>query len=71
MRVSKPCNLSLLNIIAEAKEITYNELRAKHLPPKQPGIIPNVTTMFDFDLKVLESEGRISIDGEVIRFIRK
>ena len=71
MRVTKPCNLSLLNTISESKEITYEELKIKYLPPKQKGIIQGVAVMFDSDLKDLESEGYISIDTDVIRFIKR
>lgn len=70
MMVSKVCNLSLLNVISEANEITYEELRKKYLPPEQPGIIQGAAVMFDSDLKTLESEGLITINDEIIHFIR-
>lgn len=71
MYVTKPINLSLLNAISEFKEITYEELKIKYLPPEQRGIIQGVTVMFDPDLKTLESQGYISRDGDVIRFIER
>ena len=71
LRVTKPCNMSLLNVIAEANEITYEELKVKYLPPKQPGIIQGASVMFDSDLKDLASEGYISINDNVICFLRR
>ena len=71
LRVTKPCNMNLLNVIAEANEITYEELKVKYLPPKQPGIIQGASVMFDSDLKDLASEGYISINDNVICFLRR
>ena len=71
LRVTKPCNMSLLNVIAEANEITYEELKVKYLPPKQPGIIQGASVLFDSDLKDLASEGYISINDNVICFLRR
>ena len=70
MHVTTPCNFSLLNVIATAKEITYDELKGKYLPPKQNGIIQSAAVMFDSDLQRLETEGYISIRNGVIHFIR-
>jgi len=71
MRASKVCNLSLLNTIAKAKEISYEELKAKYLPPKQLGIIQSIAVTFDSDLKDLETEGYISISDGKIRYVRR
>ena len=71
MKISKACNMSLLEIIARAKEITCEELKKQYLPPEQPGVVQGVTVMFDSDLKDLESEGYISINNGVITFIEK
>lgn len=70
MKISKPFNASLLGCIAKEKVITISELKKKYLPPKQPGIIQGITVMFDSDLKVLEEEGYITIEDDVVRFIR-
>ena len=69
MRVSRIYNASLLKVIAEAKEITYADLRCKYLPPKQPGIIQGVEVSFDSDLDTLEAEGFISRHNDIIRYI--
>lgn len=69
MIISKPYNGSLLNCIAEAKTITIGALKKKYLPPEQPGIIQSVSVMFDSDLKVLEEEGYISIENNVVKYI--
>ena len=69
MRISKPYNGSLLMCIAEEKTITINALKKKYLPPEQPGIIQGVSVMFDSDLKVLEEEGYISIENNVVKYI--
>ena len=69
MRVSKPYNASLLRCIAEEKTITINDLKAKYLPPEQPGIIQGITVMFDRDLKVLKEEGYITIEDDIVEFI--
>lgn len=71
LRVTKSCNMSLLNVIAEANEITYEELKVKYLPAKQPGIIQGASVMFDSDLKDLAFEGYISINDNVICFLRR
>ncbi len=71
MRMSQIYNISLLQVIASAKEITYAELRFRYLPPKQPGIIQGVEVSFDRDLAVLEEEGFISRDGDIIHYIER
>lgn len=71
MRVSKTYNASLLWCIAEEKTITISALKMKYLPPEQPGIIQGKTVMFDSDLKVLEEEGYITIDNDVVKYIQR
>lgn len=68
LRVTKPCNMSLLNVIAEANEITYEELKVKYLPPKQPGIIQGASVMFDSDLKDLASQAAHFYDNEILGY---
>lgn len=70
MRISKVCNLSLLNIIAQKKEITYTELKGIHCKPTPPGVISSRNFMFDSDLASLESEGYIQITDDIIKFVR-
>lgn len=71
MRVSRPYNISLLRVIAEAKEITYDDLKRKYLPPKQPGIIQGAEVTFDSDLDTLEAEGFISRHDDLICYIER
>ncbi len=68
MHISPAYNVSLLHVIAEAKELTYEELKQKYLPPEQPGIIQGATVMFDSELKTLEEMGLIIREGNVIRY---
>lgn len=69
MKIGPIYNLSLLQVISTSKEITYEELKRKYLPPKQPGIIQGVEVSFDSDLETLETEGYISREGDIIRYI--
>lgn len=69
MRVGPICNFSLLQVISNAKEITYEELRRKYLPPQKPGIVQGVEVMFDSDLETLITAGYVSREGDIIRFI--
>ena len=69
MKVSKVCNASLLNTIAQRKEITYDNLKAEYCEPTPPGIILGKNVMFDSDLKTLEFEGYIKIDDDLITYI--
>ena len=71
MRVSKPYNASLLRCIAEEKTITVSALKKKYLPPDQPGIIQSKTVMFDSDLTVLEEEGYIKMEDDVVQYIQR
>ena len=47
MRISKVCNLSLLNIIAQKKEITYAELKDFYCEPTPHGVVLAKNVMFD------------------------
>lgn len=69
MKIGPIYNLSLLQAISTSKEITYEELKRKYLPPKQPGIIQGVEVSFDSDLETLETVGYISREGDIIRYI--
>lgn len=69
MRVSKVHNLSLLQIIAREGKITYDELKKEYCVTTPPGVISGNNVMFDRDLKILESEGCITIDDDMIVFI--
>ena len=71
MKVSKVYNVSLLNIIAQKGEITYDELKEMYCEPSTPGIVLGKNVMFDSDLKILESEGYIKIDDDIITYIGK
>lgn len=71
MRVSKVCNASLLRCIAEEKTITISALKKKYLPQEQPGIIQGRTVMFDSDLKVLAEEGYITIEDDIVKYVRR
>lgn len=71
MKVSKVCNGSLLEIIARRGNITYDELKNEYCVPTPRGIVFGSNVMFDSDLKTLESEGCISIDGDVITFVSR
>lgn len=70
MRISKVCNLSLLNIIAQKKEITYAELKDFYCEPTPHGVVLAKNVMFDSDLELLASEGYIQITDDIIKFIR-
>ena len=69
MRFEPIYNYSLLQVISNAKEITYEELRHKYLPPQQPRIVQGAEVMFDSYLETLVSAGYVSRDGDIIRFI--
>ena len=69
MKIGPIYNLSLLQAISTSKKITYEELKRKYLPSKQPGIIRGVEVSFDRDLETLETEGYISREGDIIRYI--
>ena len=69
MRFEPIYNYSLLQVISNAKEIAYEELRHKYLPPQQPRIVQGAEVMFDSDLETLVSAGYVSRDGDIIRFI--
>lgn len=71
MKISKPYNLSLLMCIAEEESITIKELKKKYLPPEQQGVIQGETVMFDDHLKVLEEEGYITIEQDVVKYIQR
>ena len=71
MKVSRVCNLTLLRYIADAETITIDELKKAYLPPEQRGIIQGSTVTFDNDLKVLELEGYITLDGNVVKSINR
>lgn len=69
MRIGPIYNLSLLQVISTSEEITYEELKRKYLPSKQPGIIQGVEVSFDSDLETLVAEGYVSREGDIIRYI--
>lgn len=71
MKVSPVCNATLLQIIANRKEITYSELQKEYCVPISSKVISSRNVMFDSDLKVLESEGYIKISDDLITFIDK
>ena len=71
MKMTEPYNLGLLALISAAGEISYEELKQRYLPLEQPGVIQGVAASFDNDIKTLEKEKYISVQGNIIRFIRK
>ncbi len=71
MRVSKVYNGTLLSIIAQKEEITYEELKAEYCEPTPKGVVSGRNVMFDSDLKVLESEGYITITDDLIKYIKR
>ena len=71
MKVSKVYNVSLLNIIAQREEITYDDLKEAYCEPSAPGVTSGKNVMFDSHLKTLESEGYIKIDDDIITYIGK
>jgi len=71
MKVSPVCNATLLQIIANRKEITYSKLKKEYCTPISSKVISSRNVMFDSDLKVLESEGYIKISDDLITFIDK
>lgn len=71
VRISKIFNASMLEIIARKGEITYEELKKEHCEPTSPGVISGRNVMFDSDLKVLETEGYITIKDGVITHIQR
>ena len=68
MRVVGPYNGSLLTIIAREGKITYDELKEKYCDPAPPGVILSKNVMFDSDLKVLEAEGYIERNDDLIEY---
>ena len=71
MRVSKIYNASLLQIIAKRGEITYSELKKEYCTSMPHGVISGREVMFDSELKVLESEGFIVIDEDLIKYLHR
>ena len=71
MKVSKVYNGTLLNIIAQKEEITYEELKKEYCEPTPSGVVSGRNVMFDSDLKVLESEGYIKIEDDLITYIKR
>ncbi len=69
MRIGPIYNLSLLQVISNAREITYEELKHKYLLPKQPGIIQSVEVSFGSDLETLVTAGYVLREGDIIRYI--
>ena len=68
MYITPAYNATLLQVIAEAGELTYEELKQKYLPSEQPGIVLGITVTFDSDLKTLENIGYVIREGDVIRY---
>ena len=68
MRISKVYNVSLLEIIAQKEQITYEELKKEYISPTPPGVILGKNVMFDKDLAVLEEEGYIVIKNDLIKY---
>ena len=71
MRIGTVFNASLLAVIARKGEITYDELKKEYCEPTPSGVVSGRNVMFDSDLKVLESEGYISIKEGVITHIQR
>ncbi len=71
MRVSQIFNATLLQIIAKKGEITYEELKAEYCQPTPLGVVLGSNVMFDSDLKVLASEGYITINNDLITYIQR
>ena len=71
MRVSRPYNASLLNMIAKKGEITYFELKNLYCVPTPPGIVSGRNVMFDSDLDTLETEGYIKSVDDIITYIKR
>ena len=71
MRMTEPYNLGLLALISAAGEISREELKQRYLTPEQPNVIQGATVSFDNDIKILEEEKYISVQGNIIRFIKK
>ncbi len=69
MRMSQVYNLSLLSFIEKEGKITIDDSKRKYLPPEQPGIIQGERVMFEKNLKVLEEEGYIKIEDDIIEYI--
>ena len=57
--------------IAQKEEITYEELKAEYCEPTPKGVVSGRNVMFDSDLKVLESEGYITITDDLIKYIKR
>lgn len=68
MYISPIYNVSLLQVISQAQELTYEELKQKYLPPEQPGIIQGIAVSFDDDLKTLEEMGLVLREGNILRY---
>ena len=71
MKMTKTYNQDLLNLISAAGEISREELKQRYLTPEQPNVIQGATVSFDNDIKILEEEKYISVQGNIIRFIKK
>ncbi len=71
MRISKIYNRTLLSIIAKKEEITYEALKEEYCEPTPIGVVSGRNVMFDSDLKVLESEGYITITDDLIKYIKR
>ena len=52
MKVSPVCNATLLQIIANRKEITYSKLKKEYCTPISSKVISSRNVMFDSDLKI-------------------
>ena len=64
-------NISLLKIIQSEKIVSYERLRQLYFIPKQPNTIGRSVASFNRDLEVLEEEGRININGDIIEFVKR
>ena len=71
MRIGKVYNASLLAVIARKGEITYDNLKKEYCEPTPPGVISARNMKFYSDLKVLESEGYITIKEGVVTHIQR
>ena len=71
MKVTQVYNGTLLSIIAQKEEITYEKLKSEYCEPTPKGVVSGRNVMFDSDLKVLESEGYITITDDLIKYIKR
>lgn len=71
MFVRKPYNASLLGVIAQNGNISYEDLKAEYCSPSPPGVILGKNAMFDSDLEFLESEGYIKRTDDLITYIKR